>query len=129
MFLLIRCLVGIGEASYSCVAPTLIGDLFTNSMRTTMLAIFYLAVPVGSGLGYIVGSNIANASNDWRWALRFTPPIGLICVVLLAILVKEPKRGGAESSGRLNDKNTSLLEDLIYLVKKYLNKNQPKFIY
>jgi len=39
-------------------------------MRTKMLAIFYLAVPVGSGLGYIVGSNVANAFNDWRWALR-----------------------------------------------------------
>lgn len=118
LFLIIRCLVGVGEASYSCIAPTLIGDLYTDSMRTTMLAIFYLAVPVGSGLGYIVGSNIAQATNDWRWALRFTPPIGLVCVVLLAIFVKEPKRGGAESQGRLEQTQSSLFEDISYLIKK-----------
>jgi len=95
-------LVGVGEASYSCIAPTLIGDLFTNGMRTKMLAIFYLAVPVGSGLGYICGSNIARAFNDWRWALRFTPPI--------------PKRGGA--NGTYEDNMSSLISDIIYLFKK-----------
>ena len=69
--MLLRSLVGIGEASYSCIAPTLIGDLFTDQTRTKMLAVFYLAVPVGSGLGYIVGSTISKALNDWRWAMRF----------------------------------------------------------
>ena len=115
--MIIRCLVGVGEASYSCIAPTLIGDLFTDSMRTKMLAIFYLAVPVGSGLGYICGSNIALAFKDWRWALRFTPPIGFVCVILLAFFVKEPKRGGAE--GSTNHEKSSLKNDLIYLIKKY----------
>ena len=118
MFLIIRCLVGVGEASYSCIAPTLIGDLFTDSTRTKMLAIFYLAVPVGSGLGYICGSNIALAFKDWRWALRFTPPIGFVCVILLALFVKEPKRGGAEGS-TTNYEQSTLKNDLIYLIKKY----------
>jgi MFS transporter, Spinster family, sphingosine-1-phosphate transporter len=110
-------LVGVGEASYSCIAPTLIGDLFTNSMRTKMLGIFYLAVPVGSGLGYIVGSNIAKAFSDWRWALRFTPPIGLAAVILLIFFVQEPKRGGAENSNNYEENKSSILSDLIYLVK------------
>lgn len=108
--------MGIGEASYSCIAPTIIGDLFTNGMRTKMLAIFYLAVPVGSGLGYIVGSNIAYAFNDWRWALRFTPPVGLVCIILLIFFVKEPKRGGA--NGVYEDNMSSLVSDLVYLFKK-----------
>jgi MFS family permease len=114
-------LVGIGEASYSCVAPTIIGDLFTNEMRTKMLAVFYLAVPVGSGLGYIVGSNIAQIFNNWKWALRFTPPLGFICVLLLIFVVQEPKRGGAESGSNENDSGASksnIKEDVIYLLKK-----------
>jgi len=82
-----------------------------------MLAIFYLAVPVGSGLGYIVGSNIAKAASDWRWALRFTPPIGFACVILLAIFVKEPKRGGAEGSINYENNKSTLLKDLVYLIK------------
>lgn len=116
LFMLIRCFVGIGEASYSCVAPTIIGDLFTGEVRTRMLAIFYLAVPVGSGMGYIVGSNIAMAFGDWRWSLRFTPALGFICVILLIFFVTEPKRGGAEGS-KTDSSNSSMLEDAIYLCK------------
>lgn len=82
-----------------------------------MLAIFYLAVPVGSGMGYIVGSNISQAFGDWRWALRFTPPLGIFCVILLIFFVQEPKRGGAEGS-KHDASNSSVIDDLIYLLKK-----------
>ena len=109
--------MGIGEASYSCVAPTIIGDLFTDEMRTKMLAVFYLAVPVGSGLGYVIGSMIEGWFNDWRWAMRFTPPLGFVCIGLLILVVREPKRGGAE--GQIVEKsNSSLLSDIVYLLKK-----------
>lgn len=50
-FALFRAMVGIGEASYSTIAPTIISDLFINDIRSKMLAIFYFAIPVGSGLG------------------------------------------------------------------------------
>lgn len=50
-FMTFRALVGIGEASYSTIAPTIISDLFTHNMRSKMLACFYFAIPVGSGLG------------------------------------------------------------------------------
>lgn len=117
LFIIVRSLVGIGEASYSCVAPTIIGDLFTTDLRTQMLALFYLAVPVGSGMGYIVGSNVASALNDWRWALRVTPPLGFICIILLILVVKEPKRGGAEGAAHLEGQMTSIKNDTIYLLK------------
>jgi MFS family permease len=44
---LLRGLVGVGEASYSCVAPTIIADLYTDTMRTRMLALFNIAIPLG----------------------------------------------------------------------------------
>lgn len=117
LFMIIRSLVGIGEASYSCVAPTIIGDLFTNEARTKMLALFYLAVPVGSGLGYIVGDNVAKLFGNWQYALRITPVFGFICVVLLVLVVQEPKRGGAE--GSTNDNSSSnVIQDVVYLLKK-----------
>lgn len=50
-FMIFRALVGIGEASYSTIAPTIISDLFVNDVRSKMLAMFYFAIPVGSGLG------------------------------------------------------------------------------
>lgn len=50
-FITFRAMVGIGEASYSTIAPTIISDLFINDIRSKMLALFYFAIPVGSGLG------------------------------------------------------------------------------
>lgn len=85
-----------------------------------MLAVFYLAVPVGSGMGYIVGSNVAEAFGDWKWALRVTPPLGFICVLVLIFVVQEPKRGGAEGEcGMIDNNRTNVKEDIIYLIKKY----------
>nr|XP_035954345.1 protein spinster homolog 2-like [Halichoerus grypus] len=75
LLVLSRGLVGIGEASYSTIAPTIIGDLFTKNTRTLMLSVFYFAIPLGSGLGYITGSSVKQAAGDWHWALRVrTPP-------------------------------------------------------
>ena len=45
--LLTRGLVGVGEASYSTIAPTIIADLYVKEQRTLMLSIFYFAIPVG----------------------------------------------------------------------------------
>jgi len=42
-----RALVGVGEASYSTIAPTVIADLFTNNHRTFAMTVFYFALPVG----------------------------------------------------------------------------------
>lgn len=40
-------MVGVGEASYATIAPTLIADMFANEKRMQMLIVFYLAVPIG----------------------------------------------------------------------------------
>ena len=46
-FLGSRAMVGIGEASYSTIAPTIISDMFVKEARSRMLALFYFAIPVG----------------------------------------------------------------------------------
>lgn len=45
--MLLRALVGIGEASYTTVAPTIIGDLFSGARRSVMICAFYILIPVG----------------------------------------------------------------------------------
>ncbi|KAJ8923321.1 hypothetical protein NQ315_001879 [Exocentrus adspersus] len=101
-FILFRALVGVGEASYSTIAPTIISDLFVSDVRSKMLALFYFAIPVGSGLGYIVGSETAKAmDNKWQWALRVTPALGLIAVVLIIFVLEDPERGHSEGSGHM----------------------------
>jgi MFS transporter, Spinster family, sphingosine-1-phosphate transporter len=117
---LIRCSLGVGEASYTVLAPTIIGDLFTGVLRTRILALFYIGIPIGGGLGYILSSNISLITGDWRWALRITPPFGLICILVLWFTMKEPKRGRAEGL-RSSETNSTLQADLLYLFKKLDN--------
>ncbi|XP_018561086.1 protein spinster [Anoplophora glabripennis] len=100
-FILFRALVGVGEASYSTIAPTIISDLFVSDVRSKMLALFYFAIPVGSGMGYIVGSETAKALGKWQWALRVTPALGLIAVVLIVFILEDPERGQSEGSGHM----------------------------
>jgi len=40
-------LVGVGEASYCSIAPSIIADLFTDNARTIAMTTFYFAMPVG----------------------------------------------------------------------------------
>ncbi|XP_029996668.1 protein spinster homolog 1-like [Sphaeramia orbicularis] len=110
--LLTRGLVGVGEASYSTIAPTIIADLYVQGKRTNMLSIFYFAIPVGSGLGYIVGSQVSALAQDWHWALRVTPGLGLIAVLLLLVIVQEPKRGAIEARPEQHLHQTSWIKDL-----------------
>ncbi|XP_062392249.1 protein spinster homolog 3-like [Sardina pilchardus] len=117
VLVLMRAFVGTGEASYSTVAPTIIGDLFSDSKRTLMISFFYIFIPVGSGLGYIVGSTIASATGDWRWALRLNPILGALGLVLLLILTPNPPRGASDLQGGVQIERTSYLEDIKYLLR------------
>ncbi|XP_050506344.1 protein spinster isoform X2 [Diabrotica virgifera virgifera] len=120
-FVWFRALVGIGEASYSTIAPTIISDYFVGDVRSKMLAIFYFAIPVGSGLGYIVGAKTAELMDQWQWALRVTPPLGFVAVVLVIFILSDPERGQSECSGHMEA--TPWLEDLKYLIRN------PSFMY
>ncbi|CAM5072166.1 unnamed protein product [Eretmochelys imbricata] len=112
LLLVTRGLVGVGEASYSTIAPTIIADLFVSDQRSRMLAFFYFAVPVGSGLGYIVGSKVKDLAEDWHWALRVTPVLGVVAVVLLVVVLREPPRGAVERLSDSSLRYTSWAADL-----------------
>uniref|UniRef100_A0A182WCD6 Major facilitator superfamily (MFS) profile domain-containing protein n=1 Tax=Anopheles minimus TaxID=112268 RepID=A0A182WCD6_9DIPT len=113
-FITFRALVGIGEASYSTIAPTIISDLFVGEMRSKMLALFYFAIPVGSGCGYIVGAKMASIMNSWVWSLRVTPVLGAIAVVLI-VMLREPQRG--QSEGTRHMEATSYKQDIFAIVR------------
>ena len=101
LLLVTRLFVGIGEAAYGPAAPTIISDLFPIKRRGTVLAWFYVAIPVGSALGYVWGSTIAGGAIslylDWRWAFYLVVPPGLL-LGLLCFLMPEPVRGAAETT-------------------------------
>jgi MFS family permease len=62
-----RAMVGIGEAAYGTIAPSLIADYFPAGQRGRVMAFFFCAIPVGSALGYVVGG-LVDAHFGWRAA-------------------------------------------------------------
>ena len=63
--LLFRALVGIGEATYTVVTPSLLADYYPPSRRGRALSIFYAAMPFGIAIGYVLGGQIG-ARYGWR---------------------------------------------------------------
>jgi MFS family permease len=74
-----------------------IADLFPAAKRNTMISVFYLAIPVGSALGYIIGGAVA-AKFGWRAAFLWAGYPGLALAFLL-FLLREPPRGASEAAG------------------------------
>lgn len=90
-----RCGVGVGEAAYGPVAPTLLSDLYPIESRGKIMAFFYLAIPVGGALGYSFGEVMAHSELGWRYAFFLVVPPGLL-LGLLCFLMPEPASGAAD---------------------------------
>jgi MFS family permease len=90
VLLIMRCFVGIGEAGYGPAAPTIISDLFPVKKRGAVLAWFFMAIPVGSALGYEVGSAIGGRFG-WRTAFFVVTPPGLL-LAAMALFMTEPRQ-------------------------------------
>lgn len=89
-----RAMVGIGEAGYATVAPSIIADLFRPEQRGRYLAVFYLAIPMGSALGYLVGGYVGEHFG-WRAAFYVAGTPGIVLAGIAAML-PDPPRGATE---------------------------------
>jgi MFS family permease len=94
--LLARTVIGVGEASYAIVTPSLLSDFYPPERRTRVFAIFYAAIPVGTALGYAVGGTIGSAYG-WRTAFFVAGiPGALLALTLLGLA--EPQRGASDAA-------------------------------
>ena len=89
-----RAILGIGEASYGIVAPTLLADLFPPKQRGRVMGFFYLALPLGGALGYGIGG-VMGAWQGWRAAFWVVGLPGLVAA-FAGLLIKDPGRGASE---------------------------------
>ncbi len=85
-----RVFVGIGEASYATLAPTIIDDITPPEKRGRALAYFYAATPIGGALGYLVGGYVESRWG-WRSAFFVAGGPGLV-FALFCLLIAEPAR-------------------------------------
>jgi MFS family permease len=89
-----RAFIGVGEASYVVVTPSLLSDFYPTNRRSSVLAIFYAAIPIGSALGYVLGAQIAS-HYGWRYAF-FIAGIPGAALATLLLFLRDPPRGGQD---------------------------------
>jgi MFS transporter, Spinster family, sphingosine-1-phosphate transporter len=92
-----RAFIGIGEAGYGAVAPSIISDLYPREQRTRVLSFFYIAIPVGAAMGYGLGGWLT-ASYSWHVAFYAGGVPGLL-LGTLAFFMPEPQRGAMDEPG------------------------------
>jgi len=99
-------LVGIGEASFVTIAPTFVADLFPEEKRGRILGVFYLAIPVGTALGYVLGGNLG-ARYGWRFPFYVAAIPGFV-LALMMLFIPEPPRGQFDSVKKTANRETIL---------------------
>ena len=109
-----RVFVGLGEASYATISPSLISDSYAPAKRNNALTIFYVAIPVGAALGTIIGGIIA-AKWGWRHAFIWAGVPGLFLALVL-LPFAEPQRGQAEGKTAQAAKRPSV-RDIVNLIR------------
>jgi MFS transporter, Spinster family, sphingosine-1-phosphate transporter len=97
--LLIRhTIVGIGEASFVILSPTFVADMFPENERGRAMGIFYLALPVGTALGYLLGG-VMGPTYGWRAPFYVGAAPGVLLAFLL-LFIPEPTLGQFDAPER-----------------------------
>lgn len=104
--------VGVGEATLSPAAYSLIADYFPPRRRATAMSVYSMGIYVGSGLAFVLGGQIAQLASSqenyllpWLGAVRswqlvfFAVGLPGLLVALLLLTVREPQRHQQNSSG------------------------------
>jgi MFS family permease len=88
-------IVGIGEATFVTITPAFVADLFPEHRRGRIMAIFYLAIPVGTAIGYLLGGALGSRYG-WRNPFLVCAAPGVVLGLLL-LFVTEPVRGSRDT--------------------------------
>ena len=97
-------LVGVGEATFVTIAPTFVADLFPEDKRGRIFGIFYLAIPVGTAAGYLLGGKLG-PSHGWRFPFYIAAFPGFL-LALAVLFLREPERGQFDSLKETPERGT-----------------------
>lgn len=103
--------VGVGEATLSPAAYSLLGDYFPREKLGRAMAVYSIGVPLGSGIALVTGALVVKAVTEggplvvpllgpmepWRLAFVVIGLPGLAVAALIVLTVREPARTGVKA--------------------------------
>lgn len=63
-----RALIGVGEGGFTTIAQPFLAEQYPKEKHAFVLALFGLALPIGSALGYVLGGWLGQ---HWGWRIAF----------------------------------------------------------
>jgi MFS family permease len=135
---LLRMGLGVGEASLSPSAYSLIFDYFRPAQRSTAVSVYSMGIYIGSGLAFIVGGLVIGstlsrehfsvpflgAMRSWQIAFLVVGLPGML-MSLLVLTIREPERLGAHRS---KDGSTTVSPVALREVWAYVRDNRATFL-
>lgn len=116
-----RALLGVGEASYGVIAPALLADLFPIQQRGRAMGVYYLALPLGTALGFVIGGSVG-AALGWQKVFFVVGFPGLLAAAA-GLVMLDPGRGASEGAAAAGPKSRPSLGDYLELFRT------PTFVY
>ncbi|MDA8132700.1 MAG: MFS transporter [Elusimicrobia bacterium] len=86
-----RSAVGVGEAGYGTVSPSFLAEWFPEARRARVMALYALAIPAGSAVGYLLGGYLGQRFG-WREAFYIVAVPGLLLGLASLALKETPEK-------------------------------------
>lgn len=99
-----RSFIGIGEAGFTSVSPSLAAEGFNKNIHASILAILGLALPLGSALGYLLGGLIGQ-HYGWRMAFYALSIPGFLLAAWAFIYIKDKRKTTQEEKKQIKISN------------------------
>jgi MFS family permease len=126
--LLARFMVGTGEAGYQPAGQTWLGLTFSKEIRTRIIAIFMMCMPIGGALGLFLGGLMLNITHDWRPAFFIFGFPGIL-LAFITFFLPDYKAPRAEGEGVLSKAFFRQLVPLLKIKSYWLFMASSTFLY
>ena len=88
---------GLGGGGMVPVAQSILADAFPPEKRGQAFALFGVAVVVAPVVGPTLGGWLSD-NYSWHWCFLINGPVGLLAMVLIALILREPAAAGEDAS-------------------------------
>ena len=119
--------VGLGEATFTPAAHSLIADYFPPHRRATALSIFAAGASLGTIVGYLGGGYIGQYVG-WHEAFLYVGFPGLFAAVIFRWTVRDPVRGAYDAPRTDADTDTHTGDESLREVLRYL-RGRRSFVF
>ncbi|MBI4803565.1 MAG: MFS transporter [Elusimicrobia bacterium] len=110
-----RAAVGVGEAGYGTVSPAYLAEWFPAAGRARVMALYALAIPVGSAIGYLLGGQLGDHFG-WRNAFYIVAVPGILLGVAALFLHETGEKTARQAERITLCKYKELLKNRTFLL-------------